>query len=37
MAQYQDIVERLDREGIRLNDEEEDIVVDHLVDKYQIY
>ena len=37
MAQYQDIIERLDREGIRLNDEEEDIVVDYLADKYQIY
>jgi hypothetical protein len=37
MAQYQDIIEIFERSGPRLNDEEEDIVVDHLRDKYQIY
>ena len=37
MAQYQDIIDKLNREGIRLNDEEEGIVINHLADKYQIY
>jgi hypothetical protein len=37
MAQYQDIVDFLGRQGTRLNDEEETIVMDYLADKYQIY
>jgi len=37
MAQYQDIIDKLNREGIRLNDEEEGIVINHLADKYQIF
>jgi hypothetical protein len=36
-AQYQDIIELLERQGTKLNDEEEDIVIKHLRDKYDIY
>jgi hypothetical protein len=36
-AQYQDIIDMLDRSGTHLNDEEEDIVIKHLRDKYDIY
>jgi hypothetical protein len=36
-AQYQDIIESLERQGTKLNDEEEDIVIKHLRDKYEIY
>mgnify|MGYP007034198878 CR=1 FL=1 len=37
MAQYQDIIEILDRHGKHLNDEEEVIVMNYLGDKYEIY
>ena len=37
MAQYQDIIDKLSKKGIRLNDEEESIVINYLADKYQIY
>ena len=36
-AQYQDIIELLERQGTRLNDEEENIVIKHLRNKYDIY
>ena len=36
-AQYQDIIEILERQGTKINDEEEDIVRKYLRDKYQIY
>ena len=36
-AQYQDIIELLERQGTQLNDKEEDIVRKHLRDKYDIY
>jgi len=36
-AQYQDIIELLERQGTKLNDEEEDIIIHHLRDKYDIY
>lgn len=37
MAEYRYIIKRLDREGISLNDEDEQFVIDHLRDKYQIF
>ena len=36
-AQYQDIIELLERQGTQLNDKEENIVIKHLRDKYDIY
>ena len=36
-AQYQDIIELLERQGTKINDEEEDIVKKYLRDKYNIY
>lgn len=36
-AQWQDIVELLERQGTKINDEEEAIVIRHLRDKYDIY
>jgi len=36
-AQYQDIIELLERQGTQLNDKEEAIVINHLRDKYDIY
>ena len=37
IAEYRDIIELLEKQGIILNDEEEDIVIYHLRDKYEIY
>jgi len=36
-AQYQDIIKLLERQGTRINDEEENIVRRYLEDKYEIY
>ena len=36
-AQYQDIIELLERQGTKLNEDEEDIVRKHLRTKYNIY
>jgi hypothetical protein len=36
-AQYQDIIELLERQGTKLNEDEEDIVKKHLRNKYEIY
>ena len=36
-AQYQDIIELLERQGTQLNEDEEDIVRKHLRNKYEIY
>ena len=36
-AQYQDIIELLERQGTKLNEDEEDIVRKHLRNKYEIY
>jgi hypothetical protein len=37
MAEYKDIIELLERQGTKLNDKEEDIVIHYLRDKYDIY
>jgi hypothetical protein len=37
MAQYQDIIDIFNRSGRHLNDKEEDIVIKHLRNKYNIY
>lgn len=37
MVEYRDIIELLDREGVKITDEEESVVAKHLSDKYQIY
>jgi len=36
-AQYQDIIDIFDRSGTKLNEDEEDIVIKHLRNKYDIY
>jgi len=37
MVEYRDIIDLLDREGVKITDEEETLVAKHLRDKYQIY
>ena len=37
IAEYRDIIDLIDRENIKINDEEADIVRDYLRDKYEIY
>ena len=37
LINYKDIIELLERQGTQLNDKEENIVIRHLRDKYEIY